>query len=414
MTSLVYGGSYLEKCISPPHDSISGSGLRAAEVVSILSPKIQHVLATTRYSSTEKVLEGLLARLGNITLHPQCPTSGANDPPLFGYLNPLAYPEFHFKQPPEEDEEYELESDAALIFGTIESAPRIKARIAVFDPQSPKKPSHFWDNGSIAERCALVLNHKEATRLSGEKSIFTAVKFLQQKILKSSETTYEVIVVKMAHAGCWVCTGDSIEAVPAFRTTRVFSIGSGDVFSAAFYVKWALEGESAANAAYFASHFTARFCESGVLAIEGADSRPLEALPLVIPDAPVHKKKIYLAGPFFSQGEIYLIDQIRGLLQTPWSEVFSPFHDVGVGPPEIVYDADIAGLEESDIVFAVITGTDPGTIFEIGYAIKANKKVFCLAESVPIAHLTMIIGSGAVIDSDITSAIYKVLWATLE
>jgi hypothetical protein len=418
MNSLIVGGCYQETCISPIHDMLGGSGLRALEVLARVSPEVALSLGTTLYSSSRASLEGFLSLFPNAGLHPDCPLALVSDPPAFAYLNPLAPPRLEFDGTAAVPGIAEYVAECALVFGTIEAQARVTADVAVYDPQNPVDPRQFWENGSTARRCALVLNHNEAMGLSGEKSIFEAVKFLKSHLLGTGGSGYEVIVVKMAHAGCWVCSGNSVESVPAYRTPRVFSIGSGDVFSAVFHAKWALEGVSPADAADFASRFTAGYCATGTVPSmeEVATTADVghAALPRIERDKPIRKKRIYLAGPFFTQGEISLIDHLRSVLTTPWTEVFSPLHDVGYGPADRVYKADIDGLETSDIVFAVLNGSDPGTIFEIGYAAKSGKPVFCLAEAVLPGHLTMIEGSGAVVDSDITTVVYKALWATLE
>ncbi|MBK1884584.1 nucleoside 2-deoxyribosyltransferase [Luteolibacter pohnpeiensis] len=311
----------------------------------------------------------------------------------------------------------EVECDRALVFGTVERRAIIKCDTVVYDPQNPSNPSHFTENGSTCKRCALVLNHNEAMRLANTTSLFEAVKFLQKSILGKGRP-YTLIVVKMAHAGCWVCTESRIESIPAYATNQVFSIGSGDVFSASFYAKWALEDCDAVTSADVASKVTAQYCNDGAIssrikeAFSGVVS--FEALPLVIPTEPIKKKQIYLAGPFFSQGELALIEHLKSSLESPWTEVFSPFHRVGFGAPKDIYQPDINGLEKSDIIFGVLTGMDPGTIFEIGYAANMKKPIFCLAESVNNKDLSMFIGYGATIESDVASAIYKTLWQSMK
>lgn len=418
MNSLVYGGTYLEKCISPSLDQIRGSGLRAAEVVSRLCPSIDHQYLTTLYEDTSVPVMGALAALGNVELHKDCNILEEDHAPRFSYLNPLAPPHLSFKVKSDRRLTAVCEAECAMIFGSLEASPRIKAKVAVYDPQNPRNPVHLWESGSTAERCALVLNHYEAMAISGERSLFDAARTLQRQLLAATDSLYEVIVLKMAHAGCWVCSRDSIEALPAYRTDKVFSIGSGDVFSSAFYAKWALEGLSAVKSAEFASRYTARFCCSGVVPSSEAEdetvTKHIKALPTVDPSAPVRKKRIYLAGPFFSQAEIAFIGFLRSLLATPWTEVFSPFHDVGYGGADVVYEKDIDALENSDVIFAVLTGMDPGTVFEVGYAAKAGKPIFCVAEAVLPSNLTMFEGCGAKIDTDLTSAIYSALWATLD
>ena len=415
--SIVYGGCYRETCITPHHDQLMGSGLRACLVLSNLAPKYLHVWHTWLSDTDRQNVAGALAASPSIQLSEIESNKRAPSTPSFHYLNPLAPPTLHFNWPASDSIVPDIQAESALVFGTLEKRPSITASTVVYDPQSPDKPDLFFANGSTASRCALVLNHKEAARLASEKDIYAASKLLQNYLLKGKKPAYEVLVVKMAHAGCWVCTRDEITPVPAYRTNSVFSIGSGDVFSAAFYARWALGGDTATQAADFASKVTANYCESGVISskitsMEGADLK--QPLPTVAPDVAAYKKRIYLAAPFFTQGEIVLVEHLRDVLTTPWTSVFSPLHEVGYGGPKEVYKPDIQGLEESDLIFAVLSGLDTGTIFEVGYATKIPKRVFCLAEAVAQSDLTMILGSGAVVETDITTAVYKTLWATLD
>lgn len=111
---------------------------------------------------------------------------------------------------------------------------------------------------------------------------------------------------------------------------------------------------------------------------------------------------IYLAGPFFNEEQLALIEKIRNFLQENGFCVFSPFHDTG-GPKkpinlwtedelEKVFTENVCHIGSSDLVVSVteyrgvilhvenwagdcdagekksITLPDVGTVFEIGYA----------------------------------------------
>ncbi|PIO82453.1 nucleoside 2-deoxyribosyltransferase [Loigolactobacillus backii] len=92
--------------------------------------------------------------------------------------------------------------------------------------------------------------------------------------------------------------------------------------------------------------------------------------------------QIYLAGPFFSTEQIKRLKKVAvKLQQNPTVEnYFSPMMDTNHAGLEegtkkwqaLVYQEDMAGLTTADVVVAIydyIPGyTDPGTMFEIGYA----------------------------------------------
>jgi hypothetical protein len=71
---------------------------------------------------------------------------------------------------------------------------------------------------------------------------------------------------------------------------------------------------------------------------------------------------------------------------------------------------DIEGLEASDVVFAILNGLDPGTIFEIGYAIKKAIPVVALAQNVKEEDLKMIVGTGCEVTDDFASGLYRAVW----
>ena len=123
---------------------------------------------------------------------------------------------------------------------------------------------------------------------------------------------------------------------------------------------------------------------------------------------------MYVAGPFFSIAERWLVDEARGALLDQGVAVFSPFHDVGVGPANEVVHQDLAAIDKCDAMLAIMDGTDPGTVFEIGYARSRGVPVVVLAENVRDESMKMTSGSGCQLMTDFVSAVYKSAWAALE
>jgi nucleoside 2-deoxyribosyltransferase len=93
--------------------------------------------------------------------------------------------------------------------------------------------------------------------------------------------------------------------------------------------------------------------------------------------------------------------------------VFSPFHDVGFGGQDVA-KRDLVGLDECKAVFGIINGNDPGTIFELGYAVAKNKPVSVYAERSQPSDLTMLEGTGCKVFSDYTTAMYNAIWDCCE
>jgi nucleoside 2-deoxyribosyltransferase len=129
---------------------------------------------------------------------------------------------------------------------------------------------------------------------------------------------------------------------------------------------------------------------------------------LTIDETP--KGQIYLAGPFFTFSERWLVNEIYNTLKGFGLNVFSPFHDVGHGKAKDVVQQDLDGLDKSDIVFAIIDGLDPGTLFEVGYAISENKKVIAFVQKEGEESLKMLEGTDCSIERDLTTALYKIYW----
>jgi hypothetical protein len=216
----------------------------------------------------------------------------------------------------------------------------------------------------------------------------------------------EVVVLKLGPQGALVITATGQTEIPLYRTDRVWKLGSGDVFSATFAALWGHQGMAPATAADFASRATAYYCETRSLPAPLPDTLTKLNYPIVRPGA----GQIYLAGPFFDLGQRWLVDEARAMLLDMGARVFSPVLEVGPGPASIVAPEDIAGLEASDLVFAILNGLDPGTIFEVGYAVKLGLPVVGLAQNVKDEDLKMIVGCGCELSDDFVSAIYRAIW----
>lgn len=90
------------------------------------------------------------------------------------------------------------------------------------------------------------------------------------------------------------------------------------------------------------------------------------------------KKQIYLAGPLFSQAERDFNVLLRDRLVEMGFSVFLPQEDGNdtessrlEDRQRIIFENDVRGLDESDIVLAVLDGgsdVDSGTAWEMGYA----------------------------------------------
>ena len=99
---------------------------------------------------------------------------------------------------------------------------------------------------------AIVLNAKEVLSLGGDESECASIRNIQ------AIDNPDVILVKAGTQGCRVYEfGKLVDTISPYMTEKVYKIGSGDVFSAAFFYHWAEKGESALDAANAASRCTA-------------------------------------------------------------------------------------------------------------------------------------------------------------
>lgn len=390
----VAGGVYRERCITPEWDQLFGSGGRAATALATLGKVTLHTYVG---AGERRALLALAAAVGFDVV----PTEIADTVGFF-YFHPLSVP---IVTPAKlaEGTPLSVEGEIVLRFGMLEGDAVVRGSRVVYDPQSAHGPVPFRANGSTAEKLAIVLNHYELTLLTGTTDIRSgAATLLHQE-------GAAVVIVKSGSRGALVSQADgSMTEVPAFRTDYVFSIGSGDVFAAAFTAYWGAERISASVAAELASRVVARYCESKSAMIPSAD----DVQQWTMTPAVFRPGTVYLASPFFSMGERWLVEEARAALLSSGLRVFSPLHDVGTGPAEDVVPRDLAGLADCDRMLALADGADTGTVFEIGYARARGVPVVVFATTLGTEALKMIGGSDCVVVDDFCTAIYRTGWLT--
>jgi nucleoside 2-deoxyribosyltransferase len=291
----------------------------------------------------------------------------------------------------------------------IEGRTRVTAKRAIYDPQDGFRAKPFAENCSSTEELVVLASLSEGRALTGKWSAEEIVDHLL------ADSSCLAAVIKCGPQGALVATDAARKWVGSFPTTRMWKIGSGDVFSAAFAHKWFAEGATVLDAACFASRMVAEYVSTRMEVFDAdrmkricADAAEAE----VTADRPMPKAdaRVYLAGPFFTAAQQWLVDEARSAFQELGFAVFSPIHDVGEGPPNEVGPADIFALEQSQLVFALVDGLDAGTVFEVGYARACNIPVVCLAESAESKSLTMLLGSGCEVFNDFATSIYAACW----
>jgi sugar/nucleoside kinase (ribokinase family) len=395
---LVVGGTYLERCVTPDRNVVAGSGMRAAAILRGADPDLQLVSAV---SDLDRDAYESAANAYGVDVSWLDRTS----PIAFDYFTPLSTPAITGRNARIRADPEHVNSEAALAFGMIEGAPPLRARRAVFDPQQPRELAGLELGGITAESVAVVLNSAETAAVSGTSDPWEGGRI----ILESGGV--DVVITKRAMRGALVTTAEGQRTVSPRRTRSVWPIGSGDAFAAGFAWAWAERGLDPFESAEIASRVAGRWCSTSSFEI------PAEVLAgddHVGESIPVNDARVYLAGPFFTVAERWLIDLCRSALGP---HVFSPLHDVGVkGPGDPASDtavADLEGLKECDSVLALIDRSDPGTIFETGWATAAGIGVVAYGEMLEQSAITMIEGSGSTIVRDLSTAVYLAVWAAM-
>ena len=390
----IAGGVYHERAIWPAWDQLFGSAGRAAAALSGHVGSI--VLQTYARPDTAAAFQPYAAAYG-FTLKPV----NVEQTISFEYVHSLSTPVIvPARVRIRANAPFEVQADAVLRFGMMEGSAVIQADRCVYDPQSPVNPEPFGYNGSRAAHLAIVANRSEVIAMGGNDDPVKSAQSLLNGV--------EVVVVKCGAAGAVVVEPSGVTKVPAYQTNNVWTVGSGDVFAAVFAARWAVHGDSAREAAGLASRAVATYVDSMSLPVPSVDV--LRAMKL--PNANARGGKIYLASPFFTISQRWLVDEARSHLKELGLDVFSPVHDVGPGPAETVAGADLSALNDCDVVFAILDGLDSGTLFEVGHARAKAKPVYALAQTVSEEDLKMIVGSGCRVFEDFVTALHHVAWRT--
>ena len=399
----IVGGIYKERSIFPDRDVIYGSGGRAAAALSLMNPDI--TLTSFVGENKRHAIEYYVKEIWKQKLDAYAVPEIVSFTYYHGLSSPIIRPE---RLPIDNAPEIRVSDDTILQFGMLEGKAVVNGRRVIYDPQNPKSPEFFGANGSVAQELAYVLNWGEALKLTGQEEPDLAASILLK------QPYVAVVVVKLGANGAKVYTATTTDHVAAYATDNVWPIGSGDVFAAAFAHFWGTENTSPTEATRYASRGAALYCGRQQIPLH---REVLTGADFIFPPLELSRKPsdvtIYLAGPFFTMSQLWLVEEARMALQNAGFKVFSPYHDVGIGDADEVVPKDIQGIEDADMMFALCDGLDAGTLFEIGYAVKKGLPVVAFGEQISDEAMKMISGTKCKVFRDFTSAIYHVQWAAL-
>ncbi|WP_220274692.1 PfkB family carbohydrate kinase [Trinickia dinghuensis] len=399
----VVGGAYEEQCLKPQWHEVFGSAGRATSAIAAFGGPGLVALHCYTNAWTEEILAARCSFEGS-TL---CSTRVAQFC-SFSYYHGLATP--RIDAPLMKHAPIVIHAESIVRFGMLEGDAIVHANQAVYDPQSAAAPVVFQANGSTARHLAVVLNDREAAAMTGLTGAGPEELAQAVRTLNGAKT----VVIKLGPLGALVLDESGVARIPAYISDSVWKIGSGDIFVAHFSLRWMYEGRSPQESAMLASLATSQFCDSSGFPTPGNYNR-LAASP-VVPTARFltsHRPMVYLAGPFFTLAQLWLIEQVRANLLSFGLSVFSPYHDVGHGSADDVVELDLKGIRDCDILFAIGDGLDPGTIYEIGYARARDIPAIVYCENESRENQKMMEGSGCIMCADYVTAIYKTLWAAI-
>ena len=392
----VLGGAYRETCEVPESDEVMGSGLRAAgAVAAAATPTLHTAVDDALQADVEAVAGGLHVRLDSVE---------RDQPVGFRYFTPLSNPTID--GPGATAEALRVEGDAVLAFGMVEGGVRsVGCSRLVVDPQRPRDLSGLDLSPYRYGQLALVCNSNEIRALSEVADPVEAA------VTARARYGADVVVVKQGAVGATIVTAD-ITNVGPHPTMSVWPIGSGDVFAGAFTLRWG-GGVDAVEAARSASAATAWWCATKAMPVpaEILDGRAPQHPEVAADELKVASTpRVYLAGPFFDLPQRWLIERARSSLVGLGAEVFSPFHDVGPGGDEVAA-ADLEGLRGCGAVLALVDGWDAGTLYECGWASRARIPVVAFGANPSSEGAKMLVGDGAELHSDLSTAVYRSIWA---
>lgn len=379
----IAGGFYREQCCRPAWNAMFGSGGRAAIAVCTLSPG-SSLHAYAEGSNSDALVE--LKKQGIELQLSQRPTGV-----VFSYFHPLSRP--HIYPAPHEiarQPAITVKGDVVLRFGFLEGDAVVDADRAVYDPQTWRNSVPFGANGSRANVLAIVLNELELRFSTGIDDLKRAA----QQIIEKQNA--EIVVVKRGIWGAMVYERSGLTtSIPAYRSSRVFKIGTGDVFSVIFAHFWAEKKLPPDKAADLASRFVAAYCNSGHLPIEKADTDGLE---------PVKCKEsgtLLLAGAINSIGQRYTIEEARFVLKELGVNVSCPALDDNLNGP-------------IDTVLVLAEGTDKKSIGMIGQEYPPDIPIVVLQEDGVRCDELLSVKPlvTASIVNDFTTAMYFAAWAS--
>lgn len=396
---IVVGGTYEERVVVPSSSDLLGSGMRAAALLRNANARSELVTAIDDDSREEAKYVAAALGVSFKSLRTR------DEPVGFSYATPIAAPEVTGPHARLRGSTFRIDADNVLAFGMVEipSGFKIRARTVVYDPQQPRDLEKLVLDNVQSDVLVLVANESETRQLGGTRDVFAASNAVLDRYPQVS-----VLVTKRGAAGSLVAErGRTPVPVGAHPTASVWPIGSGDAFSAgmAHGIEIGMDPVAAARVGSATAAFwcSTRSTNAPQTLLNGDSSQLPE---LLAPRA----ARIYVAGPFFTVAERWLVDVVARELGALGAVPWSPVDEVGPGGDEVA-KKDLDGLLECDAVLALLDHNDPGTLFEVGWAIRHGIRVVGYGTNIDREGSKMLTGTDVELHSDLSTACYRAVWA---
>jgi len=232
---------------------------------------------------------------------------------------------------------------------------------------------------AVLKRCNVVfVSRSQAVEYFGIPKVSDLARYILQ--LGPS-----VVVIKCGLSGSLVFSKDGEVHVPRFCADWQQSVGAGDVYNAVFIAKL-LEGSDLTTAGESAAAATAAYCEGhGDTLLKSWDLQAeLQRDRFFLHPDSRTGRHIYLAAPFFDWSERTLVQRTKALLEHHGYRVYSPFDEDGIlYSHDVMRESSVFGrekkaIEEALAVVSLLDGNDPGTMWEIGFAVGCDVPVISL------------------------------------
>jgi|TARA_R100000656_G_scaffold124929_1_gene104438 nucleoside 2-deoxyribosyltransferase len=94
-----------------------------------------------------------------------------------------------------------------------------------------------------------------------------------------------------------------------------------------------------------------------------------------------YEKFVYIAGPFFNQRQLQILEQVKHTLDAIPMTYYSPKDELlyvpgaGIDPQEVLH-ANTQAMQDANIMVCIADGKDTGTMFEAGWAYRNGTPIF--------------------------------------